>query len=83
MPEDELYNISQLIIKKISHSCCNEKTMNGFRVNYFDGDKWQTYQEGAVIKTGQLPSDDVEKERIIYFDPPFNASKVKLINSRD
>ena len=52
--------MSELIIKKISHKCCTKKTMDGFIISYFDGNDWKMYKEGEVIKTGQLPDDDVD-----------------------
>ena len=40
------------------------------------------YRDGAVIKTGQRPSDDSDLERKYTFDPPIVAQKVSLIIPR-
>ena len=79
-PEAQLYQVHQLILKKITHACCSQKTMNGFIITYFNGSDWQQYNEGDVVKTHQLPEDDPEYERIIAFDPPLLASEIKVTN---
>jgi hypothetical protein len=77
-PLAKLYEVHQLILKKITHNCCGHKTMNGFIITYFNGSDWLSYNEGDVVKTHQLPEDDPEYERIIAFDPPLLASEIKL-----
>lgn len=81
-PDAKLYEVHQLILKKIVHSCCGLKTMNGYIVSYFNGREWKEYDEGKVVKTHQIPEDDPEYERMIVFDPPLLASEVKLTNPR-
>lgn len=82
-PEGALYDVSQFIIKKIDHKCCTKKTMDGFIISYYNGNEWTKYNDGQVVKTGQLPDDDVEKERTIEFNPPLRASQIKLTNPRN
>lgn len=82
-PKAQVWEVHQLILKKITHNCCGQKTMNGFVITYFNGSDWVKYNEGGVVKTHQLPEDGPDYERIIVFDPPLKASEIKLINPRD
>lgn len=57
--------------------------MDGFKISYYYKNQWHEYEDGKVIKTGQMPDDDVNKERKIQLDPPIKASMLKLINPRN
>lgn len=56
--------------------------MDGFIISYYYKNEWHQYNDGAVIKTGMMPEDDVNKERFIELNPPIKASMVKLTNPR-
>ena len=79
-PEGALYDVSQLVMKKITHNCCTKKTMDAYIIEYYDGKEWKKYQDGAAVKTGQDASDPVDKQRVIEFNPPLRASEIKLTN---
>ena len=81
-PDYNVYEVTDIIIKKIDHKCCRKATMDGFIVSYYYNNEWHEYKEGAVIKTGMMPDDDVSKERFIELDPPIKASMIKLTNPR-
>ena len=80
--EEKTHEVIKLIIKKIDHKCCYNRTMDGFIISYFDGSDWKQYNGGKVMKTGQRPADAPELERHIIFDPPIIAQKIKLTNPR-
>ena len=82
-PKAQIFEVHQLVLKKIVHNCCGQKTMDGFVITYFNGSDWVKYNEGHVVKTHQLPEDDPEYERIIAFDPPLKASEFKMTNPRE
>lgn len=76
-PKGELYEVTQMILKKRSDKCCNQRLINGVIIEYFDGQDWVQYQNGKAQPTGQTKEDDNEKERFIWFDT-FLASKVRV-----
>jgi hypothetical protein len=81
-PDYNVYEVTEIILKKIEHKCCHKSTMDGLIVTYYYKNEWHEYNGGAVIKTGQMPDDDVSKERVITLNPPIKASMVKLTNPR-
>lgn len=81
-PDYNVFEVAEIIVKKIDHKCCREATMDGFIVSYYYKNEWHEYNDGKVLKTGMMPEDDPSKERVITLDPPIRASMVKLINPR-
>ena len=78
-PAGKHYEVNELILKKIVHSCCTKKVVSGVQIEYMQNGEWIKWNNGQIIKTGQLPSDDVEMERKIIFNQPFIATEVKII----
>ena len=42
-PKGEIYEVTQLILKKRSDSCCNQRLITGVIIEYFDGQDWVLY----------------------------------------
>jgi len=82
-PDYNVYEATSIVLKKIDHKCCREATMDGFIVSYYYRNEWHQYNDGAVVKTGQMPEDAVTKERIIELNPSIKASMIKLTNPRN
>lgn len=71
--------VNEFILKKIVHSCCTSRVVSGIQIEYMQNGEWIKWNNGQIIKTGQLPSDDVEMERKIIFSTPFLATEVKIV----
>lgn len=71
--------VNEFILKKIVHSCCTARVVSGFQLEYMQNGEWIKWNNGQIIKTGQLPGDDVEMERKIIFTTPFLATEVKIV----
>lgn len=78
-PAGKHYLVNEFILKKIVHSCCTKRVVSGFQLEYMQNGEWIKWNNGQIIKTGQLPSDDVEMERKIIFTTPFLATEVKIV----
>jgi hypothetical protein len=76
-PKGEVYEVTQMILKKRSDACCNQRLIQGVIIEYFDGAEWVPYKDGKALPTGQTKEDTNEKERFIWFDS-FLASKVRF-----
>lgn len=68
-PANQFFEVRTMVLKKITHSCCTKRTINGFSLQYLYKGKWINYNNGEIIKTGQLPDDDVDFDRLIEFTP--------------
>jgi len=76
-PKGELYEVTQLVLKKRKDKCCNQRLILGVIIEYFDGQEWVNYDDGKALPTGQSKEDGNEKERFVIFNS-FLASKVRV-----
>jgi len=81
-PANQYFSVNSMVLKKITHSCCTKRTINGFTLQYLSKGKWINYNNGEIIKTGQLPDDDVDSDRLIEFTP-FTAQQVRITVPRN
>lgn len=48
-PGNQHFLVSSMILKKITHSCCTKRTLNGFKLQYLIDGEWKNYNDGAVV----------------------------------
>ena len=53
-PDYNVYEATNIVLKKIDHKCCREATMDGFIVSYYYRNEWHQYNDGAVPSSRQV-----------------------------
>jgi len=48
-PGNQFFNVTSMVLKKITHSCCTKRTINGFSLQYLVKGKWINYNNGDII----------------------------------